>query len=294
MGFGAEDVLKKWFQRAAGAREGLSIEDLVVLGRLDEAEARLVARLKVVTEDRHARAQLGDVLGLQGRNVHAVEHYLHTADLYLDDGFLDKAAALLVKAAKLQPDNAVVQKRLVRVEHSRHIQQVRREALDGLRDGVTSRGERPTLELETIWKRVEDSDFPQRFPVTQVRRLFAQLEAVKLATKETLRRAGDLTPELYLVGPGEIEVVDESPEGQTDLTVYANGDVFGESALLGQQPWKATYRATKPTTLLRLDRGGLERALQGNADPRALLDALRAQNRDAALETAVAHVRAAR
>jgi hypothetical protein len=288
-------LLKKWFQRAgSGAREELSIDDLVVLGRLDDAEARLLARLKVATEDRHARAHLGDVLGLQGRSAEAVDHYLHTADLYLDDGFLDKAAALLVKADKLQPDNGRVKQRLGQVERSRLVEQVRREALDGLREGATSRGERPTLELETIWKRVEDSDFPQRFPVTQVRRLFAQLEAVKLATKETLRRAGEQAPELYIVGPGEIEVVYESPEGQTELGVYANGDVFGESALFGEQPWKATYRATKPTTVLRLDRRGLERTLHGNADPRGLLDALRSQNRDAALEAALAHVRAAR
>jgi hypothetical protein len=231
------------------------------------------------------------VLGLQGRNAEAVDHYLNTADLYLDDGFLDKAAALLLKASKLQPDNASVTERLKQVEDSKLVQQVRREALDGLRDAVEARGGRPTLELDTIWKRIEDSQFPRQFPVTQVRRLFAQLEIVKLDTRQRLHKPGDNAPELYIIGPGEIEVVLETPRGETDLVIYGNGDVFGESALLSQQPWRASYRATKPTTLLRLDRGGLERAMQGNSDPRGLLDALRAQKRDAILDESLAQLR---
>ena len=287
-------VLNRWFKRGGGGGDELSIDDLIVLGRLHDAEARLLARLKVAQDDRHARARLGDVLGLQGRNAEAVEHYLHTADTYLDDGFFDKAASLLLKATKLQPESATVKERLHRVEDSKLVQQVRKEALDGLREGVGVRGGRPTLELDNIWKQIEDSDFPRKFPVTQARRLFAQLEIVRLETKTTLRRAGEYAAELYIVGPGEIEVVLEAPRGETDLVVYGNGDVFGEAALLGQQPWRALYRANKPTTLLRLDRAGLERALHGNADPRGLLDALRAQGRDAMLEQALLHIRPAR
>jgi CRP-like cAMP-binding protein len=171
------------------------------------------------------------------------------------------------------------------------VQQVRREALDGLREGALARGQRATLELESLWNRIEDSEFPRRFPVTQARRFCAQLEMVKLGTKEIVRRPGDPGGELFLVGPGEIEVVLDTAAGETELVVYVNGDLFGESSLLGQRPWRATYRATKPTTLLRLDRAGLERALQGNPDPRSLLDALRAQRRDAVLEEALALLR---
>jgi tetratricopeptide (TPR) repeat protein len=285
-------LLKKWLKRVgSGGREELTIDDLIVLGRLSAAEARLLARLKVAQDDRHARAQLGDVLGLQGRHAEAVDHYVHTADAYLDDGFFDKAAALLVKASRLQPDNGSVKQRLQRVEYSKLLQQVRREALEGLREGAESRGQGATLELETIWKRIEDSDFPSRFPVTHVRRLFSQLEVVKIGAKEALRRPCDHAPELYIVGPGEIEAVLPGQAGDVALVVYANGDIFGEAALLSLEPWKVLYRATKPTTLLRLDRAGLERVLLGNADPRGLLDALRSQGRDASLGQSLTRLR---
>ncbi|HUP24677.1 MAG TPA: cyclic nucleotide-binding domain-containing protein [Thermoanaerobaculia bacterium] len=285
-------MLRKWLKRVgSGALEERTIDDLIVLGRLSDAEARLLARLKVAQGDRHARAQLGDVLGLQGRRAEAVDHYVHTADTYLDDGFFDKAAALLVKASRLQPDNGSVKKRLQRVEYSKLLQQVRREALEGLREGAESRGEGATLELETIWKRIEDSDFPSRFPVTHVRRLFSQLEVVKIGTKEALRRPGDRVPELYIVGPGEIEAVVPGQAGEVDLAVYTNGDIFGEAALLSLEPWKVLYRTTKATTMLRLDRAGLERALHGNVDPRGLLDALRSQGRDAILGERLTRVR---
>jgi hypothetical protein len=285
-------VLRRWLQRiGSSSSQELTIDDLVVLGRFDEAERRLLVQLKAAPNDRHARGRLGEVLALMGRHAEAVDHYLHTADAYLDDGFLDKAAALLVKANKLQPDNSVVSARLHRVEDSRLVQQVRREALEGLREGVVSRGGRPTLELETVWNRVEDSDFPRHFPATQARRFCAQLELIKLATGEVLHRPGDPGSELYLVGPGEIEVVLETPHGATDVGLYSNGDMFGESRLLSQRPWPALYRATKPTSLFRLDRAGLERALHGNPDPRTLLDVLRSQRRDAILEEMLQQIR---
>ena len=52
-------------------------------------------------------------------------------------------------------------------------------------------------------------------------------------------------------------------------------------ALLERQAWPATYRTTEPVVLLKLGRQALEEALQGNPDPRALLNALREQRLDA-------------
>ena len=57
-------------------------------------------------------------------------------------------------------------------------------------------------------------------------------------------------------------------------------DCLGENALLKRKAWPASYIAKKRTSMLRLDRNGLETLLLGEADPRGLLDALRAQGHD--------------
>ena len=65
------------------------------------------------------------------------------------------------------------------------------------------------------------------------------------------------------------------------------GDVAGDQALLQRTAWRATYRTAEPVVLLILRRPGLESALQGNPNPRGLLDALREQRLDSEVAAAV-------
>ena len=85
---------------------------------------------------------------------------------------------------------------------------------------------------------------------------------------------------LELVARGALEAVVEASGGLHSARAFGVGDVVGEAALFERKPWPATYRATQNTTLLQLDKAGLEQALVGNADPRGLLEVLRDQHQD--------------
>ena len=68
------------------------------------------------------------------------------------------------------------------------------------------------------------------------------------------------------------------------------GDVIGERALFGRQPWPAVYVASSKALALVLDRGSMEKALTGEDDPRGLLEALRADRNDEDVQRAVAKI----
>jgi tetratricopeptide (TPR) repeat protein len=109
-------MIKGWFHR--GERE-LTVDELIVLERYEEAEARLRTHLRGHGDDVHSRAKLAEVLSALGRSGEAVAEYSYVADLYRDDGFYDKAAALLLRAIKLDPKSDELRTLLTRVERDK-------------------------------------------------------------------------------------------------------------------------------------------------------------------------------
>jgi CRP-like cAMP-binding protein len=94
---------------------------------------------------------------------------------------------------------------------------------------------------------------------------------------------------------GEISARVVLPNGSTtDIRSFRGGDLIGEQALFGHQPWPAVYVAASKTMALVLDRGGLEKALLGEADPKGLLDALRADRSDEEVYAAISKMTALR
>ena len=90
----------------------MTIEDLITLERYDEAEEKLRARLKLVPKDLHAHLRLAEVQLELGNLAKALDEYVFVADSQADDGFYDKAVAILSKAAKLAPGDEMLPKRL--------------------------------------------------------------------------------------------------------------------------------------------------------------------------------------
>jgi AAA family ATP:ADP antiporter len=75
------------------------------------------------------------------------------------------------------------------------------------------------------------------------------LEEVELRAGETIFEKGDLGDCMYIIAEGEVRVHD----GERTLNHLAQGDVFGEMALLDPEPRVASVTAIEDTRLLRLD-----------------------------------------
>src|SRR5689334_14107353 len=88
--------------------------------------------------------------------------------------------------------------------------------------------------------------------------LAQQIDVIKLAKGHTLFRTGDPGGAMYLVQKGAIELFLPQENGDhLPLKVAEPGEMFGELALLDNQPRSANARAIEPTELLVLDRDDL-------------------------------------
>ncbi|WP_037906582.1 family 2B encapsulin nanocompartment shell protein [Actinacidiphila yeochonensis] len=114
---------------------------------------------------------------------------------------------------------------------------------------------------------------------------------------EVLAEAGSPADTVFLIAHGKVEKIGEGSYGeQTRLGALADGDHFGESALLGEGTWTFTARAAAATTVLELPRAALQSVLETTPPLREHLDAQRAlpQQRvnkrgEAAIELASGH-----
>ncbi len=284
-------MAKDWFKRTPRqAPEAPTIEELIVLERFAEAEQQLLARLRGSSQDTHARLRLAEVLVQLGRGAEALEEYLRVVDQYSQDGFQDKAAALLQRAAKLDPTNQSVTFRLARISEARDLEYTRRIAVEALREASrtdSGRFSTAAIELEQIWDRLAKTELVKLLPAEQVKRLLSHVEIQRLPQGHQLARAGEDRAELFLICGGEITASVSQGSRRIMLRTFATGHIVGDSTLFEHQKWGADFEATKPSGALKLTRQGLEGALLGNPDPRRLLDALRQQRNDRELAQAI-------
>ena len=120
----------------------------------------------------------------------------------------------------------------------------------------------------------------------------AHVPPVVTTTGAVIARSDESLEEAFLVARGSVEaVVASAGDSDTVLRSFEAGRLIGDRALLEHAPWPATYRAGERSTLLRLSRDGLARAIQGSSDPRATLDALRFERNDQEVASGVARMR---
>lgn len=279
-------AFRRWFGDSASSSakdQELTIEDLIVLERYEEAEARLKAKLKANAADLRSHLKLADVYTASKRFDLAVEELVFVAGSYAQDGFFDKAVALVAKAQKLRPLDDGLQRRAESLERGKRLEQSRVAAMEGLRTGIHAEAhrQRAAVELQQIWQNLSGCSLVRRLPSEQLKRLFAVMELIRVEPGNILATRGSTLPQMALVGRGMIEaVVPKTGGGETVIRNFTTGDLIGEGALLEHRAWPATYRVSETAMLLTLSREGLEQALLGNPDPRMLLDALREQHLD--------------
>jgi CRP-like cAMP-binding protein len=285
-------ALKSWFRGGGdkSAEQGYTIDDLIVLERYEEAAERLRAKLKTNPQDLHSHLKLAEVYEQLQQVGSAVDEYSFVADEYALDGFYDKGLALLSKAFRLAPSDASLRAKIDQLQREKSMEQVRAMAIEGLReaggDGTSA------LELQRLWHNLAGSTLVERLPPEQLKRLISLMEIVHLDANTLLAEEGSRAQELLLIVRGVIEATVSDPWGrESTVRSFTGGDVVGESALLERSAWPARYRVSERATLLRLTRGGLEKALLGNPDPRGFLEVLREQRNDRMVASTVARIR---
>ena len=95
-------------------------------------------------------------------------------------------------------------------------------------------------------------------------RLAVQLFEKRYAPGEVIFREGDPGKGLFVVLEGEVEILQETKEGERRLACLGANTAFGELALIDDLPRSATARATAPSRLLILYRTHLEALVAGD------------------------------
>ena len=122
------------------------------------------------------------------------------------------------------------------------------------------------------------------------RSLIAASEVRHFPDGAAIVHEGDEADEIFVLLAGEAEVVREASGFPVFINKLAEGQLFGEMAVLGGTRRTATVRAMGDVEVLGVKRNAVEQALSASADARRLLDAamqVRAAETDAAMrETA--------
>ncbi len=101
-----------------------------------------------------------------------------------------------------------------------------------------------------------------------------------LSTGELVIREGEKGEAAYIIVSGRCRAFRKVASGEETLTTMGPGDVFGEMALLLDEPRAASVQAVEPLTLLVLDRATLSEGLGVEGWTGALVQALARRFRD--------------
>ncbi len=281
--------MKNWLRKGTrGGNEAsreLTVDELVSLGRLEDARQMLEERVKGSSRDRRSLVKLAEVLLALERKDESLELYEAAAKSYAADGFHDRGIAVLRKMLKIAPGHPRAAISIDQLEQAKRLE-AKRAIVHRNLSRTTDTGARgfDSLQLAQSWRNLSKSPLVRNLETNLLGRLFAQLKPRDFDPQEEIVARKDELEELFVVAEGSVEVIEKRADGAPIvLRTYEAGDVFGESALLEHQPWAAAHRAQGSTRLLCLDRDGLTKLLPGLEDPRGFLDSLRTQGNDASL-----------
>lgn len=292
-------MLRKFFGKAAPepATHELTIEDLVVLERYDEAIERLEKKTKDNPNDLHSHLRLAEVYAQVGKGAKALDEFLFVADMYTDDGFYDKALAQLIKVSRLAPGDDTVRAKMQRIQRLKDLEHSRVLAIEGLVEADQEKdplARTSPVEVERLWQGLASTAIVERLSGDQLKRLFSGCELWSADAGREIAARGSRDEFLLILITGAAEAVYTTSDGQRfQLKAFGPGDILGERSLLEHKPWPASYQVTARAKFVRVAAAGMERALTGNPDPRALIDALRSQRNDHAVAAAVEKLEAA-
>jgi hypothetical protein len=271
---------KKAREKVRKEQDTESVDDLILQGRLSRAKQVLELRIASNAEDVHSHIKLAELLTQKRQNEDAMRNYLRAAELLAEDGFFDKALALLKTARKLSgPDASAIDAMEETVLRAKELDM----AAWSVRKGKSADGSArisASIELEALWRRMSESDFVQNLGKGQLEVLMDAMELYQVPAGEVIAREGELDPALYLIASGLVQARLDASGRDLLLRNFGPGQLIGEGVLFQRRPWPATYKAAHNCQLLRLDAGGLQRALTKTTSRRQLVTALSSQRND--------------
>jgi uncharacterized protein YhbP (UPF0306 family) len=90
-------------------------------------------------------------------------------------------------------------------------------------------------------------------PTQQVDSIVASLHVTQAQEGEVIARQGGPADKFFIVADGEVEI-ERSGDGDRNVATLGPGQFFGEISILRDTPREVTVKATKPTTLLAMER----------------------------------------
>lgn len=281
-------MLNKLFGKSKAAEKKekekeLTLEDLIALERYEEAAEMLRQRLKLVPKDLHAHLKLAEVYVSLKQAGKALDEFGFVADSLADDGFHDKAMAILSKAAKINPGDESIPRRIEKYRRLKEQEKRRDLAIEGLlanrSTGVQTAGN-TQVQVQLLWNKIAKSPIVSRLEPEQLKKLFSVMEMTPIKVGEVIATAGEVKPLIYMVVDGTIEAEAEINGKRMNIRNFSTGDLVGDSALLENRTWPADYKVTQNGTVFKLTREGLANAMTGLTDPREFLTILRVQAND--------------
>jgi CRP/FNR family cyclic AMP-dependent transcriptional regulator len=105
----------------------------------------------------------------------------------------------------------------------------------------------------------------KRLPPVDLNELAERLRVFKVKKNDVLFRKGSEGDSLYIIQEGNIKITLPSKLGdEVIVSIFSDGDFFGEMALLDQMPRSANAVAMQPTRLLMLNRRDFIQFLKTN------------------------------
>ncbi len=261
----------------------VTLEDLITLERYDEAAEMLRLRLKAVPKDLHAHLKLAEVYVSLKNAAKALDEFLFVADVLAEDGFFDKAVALLQKAHRINPGDDQIPRRMEKYKNMKALEKRRDLALEGLlankSTGIQTAGN-TQLQVQLLWNKIAKSPIVARIEPEQLKKLFSVMEMTPIKKGDVLAQAGEVKPIIFLIVDGTIEAEAEAAGRVFNIRNFTSGDLIGDAALLENKPWPAHYKVTASGNVFKLNREGLAVAMTGLSDPREFLGILRVQAND--------------
>jgi uncharacterized protein YhbP (UPF0306 family) len=121
-------------------------------------------------------------------------------------------------------------------------------------DNTQASGEKSSEEFGVEYRRETVLNVFGDLPEEAGETISAELQTMQVDAGEVVVRQGGPADKFFIVVDGELEVVrDEDGEERQVATVGA-GELFGEIAIMRDTPRGATLKATKPATLLAMER----------------------------------------
>lgn len=282
--------------KKAGGGGDVSIEDLITLERFDEAAQKLRERVKLVPKDLHSHLKLAEVYVELKEASKALDEFVYVADSQADDGFFDKAIAIISKAAKIAPGDDTVPRRLEKYRKMKSLESRRRLAIEGLLSNQTtqvSSAANAALEMELLWNKIAKSHLVEALSAEHLKRLFSVMAMEKFGAGNPLALEGQADPKvMYLIVDGTVEAKADVGGQKVTIRSFTTGDLIGEGALLERKSWPANYLVADRCTAFVLDRNGFERTMVGHEDPRAYISVLREQHNDRDVAQSLMRLRA--